>query len=141
MATKACNPAAASIKIGAIRIQGGYGDGDFLTIEPVSDTVTDVVGTGGEVAISNSMDQRADATLTLLETSDENRVLMQFYNLIKRSNGTVGVFPFEFVDSDTGEVCISTDAYIKRPPAISKGREAKSREWQIRLCKAEYQRR
>lgn len=138
MATKAANPAAVSIKAAGIPISGGWGDGDFLSIEQVSDTVTDVVGTGGEVAISNSMDARADVKLTLMETSDENQALMQLYNLMKRSNGTTGVFPFEYHDTDTGETCISTDAYIKRAPSITKGREAKMREWQIRLCQAEF---
>jgi Protein of unknown function (DUF3277) len=126
------------MSLGGIRIERGYADGEFFTAEPQSDTVLSVAGTDGEVAASVSYDARWNATIKLLETSDENKKMVQLWNLKKRGNGMVGFFPFLAKDADTGETLTALDACISRPPNISKDRTATTREWRLLLCNAEY---
>ena len=136
---KSANPRAVTLEIAGFRVEGGLADGEYFTAEPASDSVLEVVGTDGEVSISQSSDGRWNCVLKLMETSDVGVFLAQLYNLRKRGNGTTGVFPFLYKDADTGEVLTGPDAWIKKAPSVSKDRQATSREWQITIGSAEYE--
>jgi hypothetical protein len=134
---KTANPSAVTIDLGGVLIQRGLADGEYASGDWVTDAVSSVVGTDGEVAVTVTADKRYEFTIKLLETSDMNSALSQFYNLVLRGGG-LGFFPFLYRDADTGETLTATDACVMRAPAISKDRGAKAREWKILLCNAEY---
>lgn len=136
---KSSNPRAVTLEVAAFRLEGGFADGEYFTAERASDDVNEVVGTWGEVAISQNADGRWNCVLKLLETSDLNLYLAQLYNLKKRANGTTGVFPFMYKDSDTGEVLTGADAWFKKAPSISKDRQATTREWAFTIGSGEYE--
>lgn len=135
---RSANPRAVTLEIAAYRLEGGFADGEYFTAERVSDDVEEVVGTDGEVAISQNCDDRWNCTLKLMETSALNIYLAQLYNLKKRGNGTTGVFPFMYKDADTGEVLTGPDAWFKKAPSISKDRNATTREWAFTIGSGEY---
>lgn len=136
---KSANPRAVTMEIASYRVEGGLADGEYFTGEMASDAVLEVVGTDGEVAISQNADGRWNCVLKLMETSDVNKYLAQLYNLKKRANGTTGVFPMMYKDSDTGETLTGPDAWIKKPPSISKDRQATMREWSFTIGSGEYE--
>lgn len=135
---KSANPKAVTLEIAAFRCEGGFADGEYFTGEPASDAVNEVVGTDGEVVISQSADNRWNCMLKLHEAGDFNVYMAQLYNLKKRANGTTGVFPLLYKDADTGEVLVGPDAWIKKAPSISKDKQATFREWSITIGSAEY---
>jgi len=136
-ATRQYHPKATVIDVGGPLIDSGWAPDEFITAEPVSDSVDDEVGTDGEVAVSVSNDNRWDVTIKLMQTSVHNKVLEQLWNVRKRSSGTLGLFPFLLRNKNTGETLTSTDAYIKAPPSLSYGKKSGVREWKIRLTQGE----
>jgi hypothetical protein len=135
---KSANPSRFSILIGGKPIRSGFADGEFFTAAPESDGVLHVSGTDGEVSVSVSNDTRWTVTLRLMQTSDENTICSQLYNLKMRSNGAIGFFPFLARHADTGETLAATDACFIRAPDVSTDRTATTREWRILLTNAQY---
>jgi hypothetical protein len=134
---KPCNPNRFTMSLMGVLINRGYADGEFFSAEPDSDTVLYVVGTDGEVATSVSYNNVWKASLKLLETSDGNKLLEQFWNLKKRGNGAVGFGAALFKDADTGESLSCVNCCVSRPPTITKDRTATAREWSLLLCDSE----
>jgi hypothetical protein len=135
---KSANPSAVTLKFANVPLLSGLAEGEYISAEPMSDLVDSVAGTDGEVAVSVQMDSRWTLTLKLLETSDTNKLVAQFYNLKKRG-GAVGFGPLLYKDSDTGEVLIAGDACVMRAPSPTKDKKATTREWKFLLTNAEYE--
>ncbi len=56
-----------------------WADGVMVSIDYITDQYQEVVGTGGEVARSRSNDYRANITLRLMQTGDDNDLLSEIY--------------------------------------------------------------
>jgi len=114
----------------------GWADGEFCTVEQVSDGFTDVVGTDGEVVRSKTNDRRTTVTLKLLQTSISNDILSAVHNADIRARNGRGVFPFQIIDLQGTTVVHAAQAWIVKAPDTSFDRSAKTKEWQIRLAEA-----
>ncbi len=115
------------------RIQG-FADGEYITVEQVSDGFQDVVGTDGEVARSKSNDRRATVTIKLLQTSPSNDVLSAIHRADLDAPNGAGVFAFQMMDLQGTSIVHGAKAWIVKFPDTSMDRTAKSREWQIRIA-------
>jgi hypothetical protein len=135
-ATRHYHPKGTVIDIGVL-IDSGWGKDSFITCKQVSDSVSDEVGVDGEVAVSVSNDNRWDVELTLMQTSVHNATLEKLWNIRKRSNGSLGMFPFALEQRNTGETLASPDAYIMAAPELGYGKTAGERTWKIRLTQGE----
>lgn len=123
------NPRRVLVLIGGIAMSG-LGEGDFLGIEPMADTVTSKVGADGEVARSVSTDARHTVTLTLQQTSPSNDILSGFAAVDRLTCGGAS-FPL-LVQDLCGRTMFATDkAWISRVPNVTFGIETGEREWQI----------
>lgn len=139
MALKIYDPDQAVVELAGIRIQG-FADGEYVTAEMLTDTFQDVVGTDGEVTRSKSNDLRCTVTVKLMHTSSTNPALSALLLLDINAPNGAGVGPFSLVDNSTPQsagtpLIIAEQAWITRPPNLSRDRTAKSLDWVIRCAK------
>ena len=105
----------------------GFNDGDFISIKATSDRWTKKVGADGEVARSRSNDETSEVTLSLSQTSPANSVLTAFMEADRLSNR--GVLPLTMVDVISGMTFFWPQAWIKKVPDITRGKELKNTDW------------
>jgi hypothetical protein len=119
------------------QIMQGYADGEFLTIEQMTDGFQDVVGTDGEVAVSRSNDRRAKLTLKVLQTSLFNAVLTA--QMLAQLNAPVGIpfFTAQVEDLSGGVIASGAQCWLTKWPDASFDRTAKSREWVLMIANAD----
>ncbi len=129
MSAKVYNADEVTLMIGNVLIESGFADGEFLSYEHVSDQVTSVAGTDGEVAISRNRDPRVNITITLLQTSDGNDILSGLHAL-RRAPGGAFVAPFTIRDRN-GRSLHEGRCWIKKPAPVRYDRSATSRQWAL----------
>lgn len=112
----------------------GWADGEFLTIEMEADSFNDTAGSGGEVARVKSMDRRATVKFMLLQTSPTNAALEALHNLDVNAPNGAGVGALMIRDRSGTAMYRADKAWIQKPANISFDREAKSREWAVRVA-------
>src|SRR6266850_1641762 len=98
-----------------VRIQG-FADGEFVTVEQMSDGFSSVVGTDGQVARSKSNDRRAKVTIKLLQTSTSNDVLSAIHRQDLNAVNGAGVFPFQIMDLLGTTIVHAPQAWIVKYP-------------------------
>lgn len=123
-----------SVIIGAIPIESGFADGEFLRIEQETDDYSDVVGTDGEVTRSKTGDRRATATVLVMQTSNSNQALSALSNLDRITPNGAGVVPFLVKDNNGNGLYEAEHCWVQRGPDVSFDREATPREWTIRIA-------
>jgi Protein of unknown function (DUF3277) len=131
--TRVYDPDQVSVVAMGIPITGGYADGEFLTIEMVSDAFGEVVGTDGEVTRSKSNDNRATIKIKLMQSSPNNTALSAVYNLDLLTPGGAGIGPFLVRDRQGTAIYTAAHCWIKKAPDVSMDRTATHREWTL-MC-------
>lgn len=126
MAVKTYDPDNVSVTFGGVPIRG-YSPDSVITFEFDNDMFTKQVGCTGEVARSRSNDQTGTATISLMSTSTSNNTFNIYYQLDVNSNA--GVAPLIVVDKNSGETLNAVDAWIQKPPPMSKANEVGNKEW------------
>ena len=124
---KVYNADEVTLLIGDVLVDSGFGDGEFLSYELISDAISSVAGTDGEVAISKSNDPRVQFTITLLQTSDANDVFSSLHNL-RRRPGMAGVAPYTVRDRN-GRTLHEGKCWVKKSPTAAFNRTAGPRAW------------
>lgn len=125
-----------SLSISAISIDSGFADGEFVSIEPQTEDFTDKIGTDGSVARSKSNDQRATIKVKLLQTSDGNTRLTALRTLALNGPNGADVGAFALRDRTTGVLlAYAAQAWVMKPPTLSRGREVVEYEWTLRAAK------
>src|SRR5574343_49734 len=110
------DPSEVTITFCGVNISQGMGEGDFLTIEMVSDRYTEKVGVDGAVARSKNNDRRANVKITTMAGGTANALLQQLYNA-----DAVGALAA--VDLNGSMVASATKAWIKKLPNGARGKE------------------
>ncbi len=123
-----------TISIAGIPITGGYADGEFLRIERETEAFSDVVGTDGEVTRNATKDNRATATIILMQSAEANQQLSELHNNDKNTEGGAGVGRFLVEDLSGITVHEGAQCWIMAEPDASYDREAGPREWQVRIA-------
>lgn len=109
----------------------GFWDGDdAVTVDPLTDVGTLMVGADGSSIFSQHANEGATITLRLQHTSPTHRLLHQRWAR-QRAAGIRGLggFPVTVMDVDSGEGGATDQAFIQSGPADAKGVDAGSREW------------
>jgi len=120
------------IAFGAIPVNSGYADGDFVSIEYDEDAFSLQIGTDGEAARSRTNNRAATITISLMQTSDANDLLSAQYNLDVNSAGGAGIVPLLITDTSGRSLFTAEKAWIQKLPDVTYSREAGPREWVIR---------
>jgi hypothetical protein len=114
--------------VGGVPITG-FADGTFITIEPMTEGFTSMVGSDGEVARTISTDNRLKITCALMQTSNSNQVLSNLY-LVDRLSGR-GVFAMLVEDLIGGTIMASGQSWIVKQATAKFGKTTESREWEF----------
>jgi hypothetical protein len=111
----------------------GFGDGDSIRVERMSDTFTDSVGGDGEVERGKTNDYRGTITISVQQTSPTLKLLSDVMLADEVSNG--GVVPIAVLDSVGFDAHIAAECWLVKPPAAVYGKEiGKNREWTFRAA-------
>jgi hypothetical protein len=105
----------------------GFDDGDFVEIKAAADRWSKKVGADGEVARSRGNDETSEVTLTLSQTSPANLVLDAFMEADRLTS--LGILPLTIVDTILGTTFFWPQAWIKKVPDTSRGKELKPIKW------------
>ncbi len=116
----------------------GYGEGTFISIEPVSERFVPVYGAKGEAYRAHNAVRAFDLTLTLSQTSHSNDVLSHLLELDRETLN--GSFTLTFKDSSGTTIFTENSAYIGQEPSqsFSGGGSIETREWAIHLPSPSY---
>lgn len=116
--------------LGILELKGFMEGDDVVTIEMLTDQFSDIAGAKGDVARSQTNDNRATITIKLLQTSSSNKDLTAQYN-IDRLTGA-GVAPLIIEDKEGGETFVFNNAWITKYPTVIRGQGVNGMEWVLR---------
>ena len=110
----------------------GWDDGDdVIQIERLSDSASHKIGAGGEMMVSLSADKSGTFKFKLQQTSSSNKYLMSLCALQEGGAKTFVPANCLFQDTYRQDLATGTVGYIKRPPALGRGANAGTQEWEI----------
>lgn len=132
MTTRVYDSNQVQIAFSGVPVQG-YADGDFLTITKESDAFSSVVGTDGEVSRSKTNDRRATVEIILMSTSPTNDILSAIHVADINAPGGAGVGSFLVTDLGGTSLYAAGNAWIKRSPDVTYGREPNERTWTLEV--------
>lgn len=116
----------------------GYADGDFCSIKRNSDQQSQYVGADGEVCVVASADQSGEITITLQGSSASNDILSALH--AEQEVGGVLVPKPIFVKDGKGTTLASgAEAWIKKVPDVTFGKEMSTREWVFGVARLKMQ--
>jgi hypothetical protein len=126
-----------TLVVAGLTIDSGYADGEFVSVEPVSDDYSDKVGADGEVARAKTNDRRTTVKVKLLQGSLGNTLLSQLRALALDPNNANGadVGTFLLKDRSSGvQLAHGDKCWIMKPPTVNLARETSEREWTLRVA-------
>lgn len=105
----------------------GFADGTFVNAARLAPSGSVAVGADGRYVLIVSPDKSMEITLTLMQNSDGNALLMSYAAL-----GADGIKPLQIKDLVSGQVKLSSEqALISQVAPMELGKEAASREWKL----------
>lgn len=112
-----------------------FGPDTFIEAERAEDSWTMTVGASGETTRARNRNRSGRVTLTLKAMSPENNILANILALDEEKG--LGVGPL-FIKDNIGNMMIhAQDAWIAKPPAISRGKEGPVYSWVFECAKME----
>ncbi len=103
----------------------GFAEGDdVVNVEPTAEQFTTVAGAKGDVVRTQTNDNRAIATVNLLQTSKSKAALLALYNVDKLTGA--GVLPLTIQNKETGELIFSANSWIQKAPVFTRGQNPNS---------------
>jgi hypothetical protein len=110
-------------------IQGLWDGDDAISIAPLADKGTMMIGADGSALFSVSANKGATITLRLMHTSPTHRLLMQKLKRQQALASPVAAFPVTAYDTSSGEGGTADKCFIQSSPTDTKGINATVREW------------
>lgn len=111
------------------RVQGLFDGDDAISVEPVEDLGTLLVGADGDSLFSHRAGTPHTITIRLQHTSPTHRLLHQKWAMQRATGNRVTAFPFTVNDVDSGEGGAADQCFVQSAPSDQKGVNAASREW------------
>ena len=116
------------IAIGSHAVSG-YADDSYVSVEPSGDGTTKKTGCDGEIVRSMSPDHSFVVKVTLLQTSDSNSYFQELYNRDQETGDAIE--PIMVQDLMGGLLFSADQAWVPKPAARVRGKEATNNEWEI----------
>lgn len=111
----------------------GYADGTFVQVEYNSDRYALQMGSDGLGARAKSNDKSAKITITLMPNSVGNKILDAAAKLDDAANA--GALPLALTDLSTGDLFISSGAWVMKDPGREFAKEIQPVEWVLETDK------
>lgn len=129
MTVKTNDPNNVAIIFGGVPITG-FGTDDFIKITQKEATFVTTTGVDGESIRSKQNPKPiCEITITLMESSASNTYLSAIHELDQAQTNGAGVLPFLYKDGSGTSLFVSDKAWVTKPPDMTKGKDAKMREW------------
>jgi len=132
MTTKTYSPDQVQVIVGSRKLTG-FAEDSMISIVRDAETFTKKVGADGEVTRSKTSNRMALATISLMQSSEDNSYLQQLHNTDE--NTGAGIIPFKVIDKSGSYVALATEAWVEKPADKEFANEAGTRAWQIALAK------
>lgn len=110
-------------------IQGLWDGDDAISIAPIADKGTMLIGADGSALFSVSANRGATITLRLQHTSPTHRLLQQKLKRQQALASPATAFPVTAYDTSSGEGGTADKCFIQTAPTDTKGVNATVREW------------
>lgn len=110
-------------------IQGLWDGDDAISIAPIADKGTMLIGADGSALFSVSANRGATITLRLQHTSPTHRLLQQKLKRQQALASPAVAFPVTAYDTSSGEGGTADKCFIQTAPTDTKGANATVREW------------
>lgn len=130
MAIKTYNPKDTTITIGT-HIVKDYDNGQFIEVAFEEDTYEHLSSADGIEMRIKKNDNRATATITLMQSS-ESAVFLNGVYLADRITDA-GVLPFQLKDTRTGDLIVTEACWIRRAPTYTRGNSKEAISFQLSL--------
>ncbi len=114
--------------LNGLSVQGLWDGDDAISIAPGVDRGTLLVGAQGDGLFSIHADRSATISIKLQHTSPTHRLLTQLDIAQQAGQGVIG-FPFDLIDTASGEGGSSDRVFIRQAPTVAHGKAAAMREW------------
>jgi len=126
MSLKTYDPTAVKVIVNAIPMSG-FADGDMVSVEFNEDAWTFHRGTDGDTSRIYMAQEGGMVTIRLASTSPMNAVLNGFAKLDKFTK----MLPVSIMVIDTlgGTKILAMQAWLRKDPGVSFGREVQEKEW------------
>ena len=108
----------------------GWGEGDdVIQVNRLEDSISHVMGAGGEMSVSISADRSGQFVLTLQQGSESNA----FLSAIIAASEALNFVPVsvQFKDTSGNDLSVGSKGYITRPADLTRGTAINSQEWTI----------
>lgn len=128
MTTATYDPNNIAISLGSI-LAGGFTDGDFVTAERAEDAFTSKSGADGLVTRTHNRNAIGTVTLTLMAESPTNDLLSALHEEDVLFH--TGVRSLTIKDLFGNTLVFAEEAWVKKPPPVTYGKESGEREWVI----------
>jgi hypothetical protein len=116
------------LSVGGVIIEGGGGEGEYVTVTS-PERGGAKVGVHGDIVFFDLPNKLYNVTITLLETSAGNRNMQELHN--RQANKTYrGTFDFVLEDIGTSEILTGQAVFLKEPDR-AKAAEASNYQWQL----------
>jgi hypothetical protein len=110
-------------------IQGLWDGDDAISIAPLADKGTMLIGADGSALFSVSANRGATITLRLQHTSPTHRLLQQKLKRQQALASPATAFPVTAYDTSSGEGGTADKCFVQTAPTDTKGVNATVREW------------
>lgn len=111
------------------QIQGLWDGDDAISIAPLADKGTMMIGADGSALFSVSANKGATISIKLMHTSPTHRLLMQKLKRQQALASPATAFPVTAYDTASGEGGTADKCFIQSAPTDTKGINATVREW------------
>lgn len=125
------------LSIAGRKIEAGFDEGEFVTVEPASTSWKTKVGANGEVARAKTNNKMALVKVKLMQTSLGNNILSQLHNLDIASTNGAGVGEFLLEDPSGGMVLRAEHCWVQGLPKVGRGVEVGVYEWTVEIAALE----
>lgn len=117
--------------VDGLEVRGLWDGDDSVTIAPMADSGTMLVGSKGDSLFSGSANKGATITLRLMHTSPTHRQLERLEVAQNTPGGLTNGFRVTATDTSSGESGVADKCYVQSRPTRSYGNNATVREWVI----------
>lgn len=135
MAVKTYDPKNFVASMAGLRLEG-FSEDSMVKITFTSPTFESVVGADGQVTRVRIHDSRATVAVSVMQSSDANRVLSTLLKRDKNSPNGAGIGTFVATDLNGGQLVHAQSAWVKGYPEQEFGKKVNARVWEIELADA-----
>lgn len=126
--TGSYDPSQVVVVVGPV-IVNGFSDGDAIMAERYEDNTSMKVGIDGQVGRARNANKTGFFTFKLLPTSSVNAQLSALFALDNLSSDAGVVLPIAIYDGSGADLAVATQAWLKKMPSLTKGKEVGENEW------------